>query len=113
VSVYCIGTGYLEFPVTDGSVAPIPPPYDATELADPELPFAGVPGTTLWNGAAPGSIEGFDADQRAVTGRAADGNELERGASDPERGGRVVPVRADQREAVRSAVMAFVMASMS
>ena len=58
VSVYCTGTGYLEFPVTDGSVAPIPPPYDVTELANPELTFAGVLGTTLWSGAAPGLIEG-------------------------------------------------------
>ena len=58
VSVYCTGTGSLEYPVPDGSVAPIPPPYDVTELADPELTFAGVPGVTLWSGAAPGLIEG-------------------------------------------------------
>jgi uncharacterized protein (TIGR03437 family) len=58
VSVYCTGTGSLEDPVPDGSVAPIPPPYDVTELADPELTFAGVPGVTLWSGAAPGLIEG-------------------------------------------------------
>jgi uncharacterized protein (TIGR03437 family) len=58
VSVYCTGTGYLETPVADGSVAPIPPPYNVTELAYPELTFAGVPGATLWSGAAPGLIEG-------------------------------------------------------
>ena len=58
VSVYCTGTGSLETPVVDGSIAPIPPPYNVTELADPELTFAGVPGATLWSGAAPGLIEG-------------------------------------------------------
>jgi uncharacterized protein (TIGR03437 family) len=58
VSVYCTGTGWLEYPVTDGSVAPIPPPYDTTELVDPVVTFAGVPGATLWSGAAPGLIEG-------------------------------------------------------
>ncbi|HEX3747490.1 MAG TPA: SBBP repeat-containing protein [Bryobacteraceae bacterium] len=57
VSVYCIGTGYLENPVIDGSVAPIPPPYNVTELT-PQLKFAGEAGTTLWSGAAPGLIEG-------------------------------------------------------
>jgi uncharacterized protein (TIGR03437 family) len=58
VSVYCTGTGYLEYPVVDGSVTPIPPPFDVTELVYPELQFAGVAGTTLWSGAAPGLIEG-------------------------------------------------------
>jgi uncharacterized protein (TIGR03437 family) len=58
VSVYCTGTGYLEIPVVDGSVAPIPPPYNTTELPYPQIAFAGVPGVTLWSGAAPGLIEG-------------------------------------------------------
>jgi len=58
VSVYCTGTGYLENQVTDGSLAPIPPPYNTTEFASPMLTFAGVAGTTLWSGAAPGLIEG-------------------------------------------------------
>jgi uncharacterized protein (TIGR03437 family) len=58
VSVYCTGTGHLENPVTDGSLAPIPPPYNTTEFASPLLTFAGVAGTTLWSGAAPGLIEG-------------------------------------------------------
>ena len=58
VSVYCTGTGHLENPVSDGSLAPIPPPFDVTEFASPLLTFAGVAGTTLWSGAAPGLIEG-------------------------------------------------------
>jgi uncharacterized protein (TIGR03437 family) len=58
VSVYCTGTGYLQNLVVDGSVAPIPPPYDTTELQNPGVEFAGVAGTTLWSGAAPGLIEG-------------------------------------------------------
>jgi len=59
VSVYCTGTGYLEIPVTDGMVAPIPPPYNTLELANPVVKFAGVAGTTLWSGAAPGIVEGM------------------------------------------------------
>ncbi|HUB81719.1 MAG TPA: SBBP repeat-containing protein [Bryobacteraceae bacterium] len=58
VSVYCTGTGYLENLPVDGSLAPIPPPFDVTELTDPELQFAGIAGNTLWSGAAPGLIEG-------------------------------------------------------
>jgi uncharacterized protein (TIGR03437 family) len=57
VSLYCTGTGYLEYPVTDGTVAPIPPPYITTQYTMQET-FAGVAGVTLWSGAAPGLIEG-------------------------------------------------------
>ncbi len=58
VSVYCTGMGTLKTPVIDGSVAPIPPPYNITELANAMLSFSGQYGTTLWIGAAPGLIEG-------------------------------------------------------
>ena len=58
VSVYCTGTGYLEMPVPDGQVAPIPPPFITTATPAPQVTFAGVPGTTLWSGAAPGLVFG-------------------------------------------------------
>jgi uncharacterized protein (TIGR03437 family) len=58
VSVYCTGTGYLEMPVPDGQVAPIPPPLISTATPAPQVTFAGVPGTTLWSGAAPGLVFG-------------------------------------------------------
>jgi len=57
-ALYCTGMGSLKTPVTDGSVAPIPPPYDITELANAALSFDGQSGAILWIGAAPGLIEG-------------------------------------------------------
>ena len=57
--MYCTGTGYLEIPVSDGMVAPIPPPYNILELVNPVVKFAGMAGTTLWGGAAPGIVEGM------------------------------------------------------
>jgi uncharacterized protein (TIGR03437 family) len=57
VSIYCTGTGYLEMPVADGRLTPIPPPFITTQLT-PRVLFAGVPGTTLWSGSAPGLIFG-------------------------------------------------------
>jgi uncharacterized protein (TIGR03437 family) len=57
VSVYCTGTGRLVTPVADGSVAPIPPPFNTTDYPN-KIQFANVAGTVLWSGAAPGIIQG-------------------------------------------------------
>ena len=57
VSVYCTGAGYLETPVTDGSVTAIPPPFNTTQFPQ-RIQFAGLAGTILWSGAAPGIIAG-------------------------------------------------------
>jgi uncharacterized protein (TIGR03437 family) len=57
VSIYATGTGYLEVPLTDGQLTPIPPPYITTQFAD-QVTFAGVAGVTLWSGSAPGLIAG-------------------------------------------------------
>ncbi|HLK68006.1 MAG TPA: SBBP repeat-containing protein [Bryobacteraceae bacterium] len=66
VSVYATGTGYLTDvnhtvlnPLADGQVTPIPPPYIVTSIYNPEVLFAGVAGTTLFSGAAPGLIAGM------------------------------------------------------
>jgi hypothetical protein len=45
------------FPLRLARLPPFPPPYNVTDLANPQLTFAGVAGTTLWSGAAPGLIE--------------------------------------------------------
>jgi uncharacterized protein (TIGR03437 family) len=58
ISVYCTGTGYLEMPVADGQLAPIPPAFITTALPPPQVSFAGIPGATLWSGAAPGLVFG-------------------------------------------------------
>ncbi|HSB18172.1 MAG TPA: SBBP repeat-containing protein [Bryobacteraceae bacterium] len=65
VSIYATGLGTLvndsrstRNPLADGQVTPIPPPYILTELAYPQVTFAGVAGVTLWSGAAPGLIAG-------------------------------------------------------
>jgi uncharacterized protein (TIGR03437 family) len=57
VSIYGTGTGYLESPVTDGQLTPIPPPFIILQYT-PQVTFAGMAGTTLWSGAAPGEIAG-------------------------------------------------------
>jgi uncharacterized protein (TIGR03437 family) len=57
VSIYATGTGRLATPLDDGQVTPIPPPYILTSL-QPVVTFAGVPGTVLWSGSAPGLIVG-------------------------------------------------------
>jgi uncharacterized protein (TIGR03437 family) len=43
--------------VSDGEIAPIPPPLISLKRA-PEVLFAGTPGTVVWAGAAPGLIIG-------------------------------------------------------
>jgi uncharacterized protein (TIGR03437 family) len=65
VSIYATGTGYLTDmarttlnPIPDGQVTPIPPPYYVTQIYGPQVTFAGVPGTTLFSGSAPGLIVG-------------------------------------------------------
>jgi uncharacterized protein (TIGR03437 family) len=45
-------------PLADGQVTPIPPPYFFTQFYDPQVLFAGVAGTTLFSGSAPGLIAG-------------------------------------------------------
>ena len=57
VSIYATGTGYLETPATDGSITPIPPPFNILETT-PIVTFNGVAGVTVWSGAAPGLIAG-------------------------------------------------------
>jgi uncharacterized protein (TIGR03437 family) len=65
VSLYATGTGYLTDvarttlnPIPDGQVTPMPPPYYVTQIYGPLVTFAGVPGTTLFSGSAPGLIVG-------------------------------------------------------
>ncbi len=65
VSIYATGAGYLTDasrtvlnPLADGQVTPIPPPYFFTSIYNPQVFFAGVAGTTLFSGAAPGLIAG-------------------------------------------------------
>lgn len=65
VSIYATGLGTLIDssrsllnPLADGEVTPIPPPYIMTELVAPQVTFAGIPGTTLWSGSAPGLVAG-------------------------------------------------------
>jgi uncharacterized protein (TIGR03437 family) len=65
VSIYATGTGYLTNasrtvlnPLADGQVTPIPPPYFYTSIYAPQVFFAGVAGTTLFSGSAPGLIAG-------------------------------------------------------
>ncbi len=58
VSLYGTGLGPLTATVTDGSLAPIPPPYNPTELVAVNVIFAGVSQVSSWIGAAPGLIEG-------------------------------------------------------
>jgi uncharacterized protein (TIGR03437 family) len=65
VSIYATGMGYLTDasrtvlnPLPDGQVTPIPPPYFFTQVYDPQVLFAGVAGTTLFSGSAPGLIAG-------------------------------------------------------
>lgn len=65
VSIYATGTGYLTDvglthlnPLPDGQVTPIPPPYIVTSIYNPQVFFAGVAGTTLFSGSAPGLIAG-------------------------------------------------------
>ena len=67
VSIYATGTGYVVSSplgppgsgpgIRDGQITPLPPPY--LLLVDtPQVTFAGVPGTVLWAGLAPGLIAG-------------------------------------------------------
>ena len=58
VSIYGTGLGPLTAHVTDGSLAPIPPPFNPTELVVVNVSFARVNQVALWSGAAPGLIEG-------------------------------------------------------
>jgi uncharacterized protein (TIGR03437 family) len=58
VSVYATGTGSLKTPLADGQLTPIPPPYILTQIASPQVTFAGVAGTTVWSGSAPGLVAG-------------------------------------------------------
>ncbi|HYL77392.1 MAG TPA: SBBP repeat-containing protein [Bryobacteraceae bacterium] len=65
VSIYASGMGYLTNashtvlnPLADGQVTPLPPPYFYTSIYAPQVFFAGVAGTTLFSGAAPGLIAG-------------------------------------------------------
>ena len=58
VSVYATGTGSLKTPLADGQLAPIPPPYILTQIASPQVTFAGLAGTTVWSGSAPGLVAG-------------------------------------------------------
>lgn len=67
VSIYATGTGtVVSSPlgppgsgpgVRDGEVTPLPPPYFLV-IDPPQVTFAGVPGTVLWAGSAPGLIAG-------------------------------------------------------
>jgi uncharacterized protein (TIGR03437 family) len=57
VSIYATGTGYLESPVVDGQLTPIPPPYIVTQYT-PQVTFASTPGTVLWSGSAPTLVAG-------------------------------------------------------
>ena len=57
VSIYATGTGYLESPIRDGQLTPIPPPYTVLQFT-PQVTFAGVAGTVQWAGSAPGLIAG-------------------------------------------------------
>ena len=58
VSVYAIGTGSLKTPLADGQLTPIPPPFILTAIASPQVTFAGLAGTTVWSGSAPGLVAG-------------------------------------------------------
>jgi len=73
VSVYCSGTGYLTYPVTGGSIAPIPPPYDTLERAGPEITFSGAGHDPVERGRA-WIDRGGDADRCAVARGVAIGN---------------------------------------
>ena len=57
VSIYATGTGPLSTSLGDGSVTPIPPPYDVLQLAV-QVTFDNVAGEVLWAGSAPGLIAG-------------------------------------------------------
>lgn len=83
VSIYATGTGYLTDasrtvlnPLADGQVTPIPPPYFFTSIYDPQVFFAGVAGTTLFSGSAPGLIAGVTQINVQLPGSLPDGTVL-------------------------------------
>lgn len=61
ISVYATGMDMFDVDFPDGQVVPISPllPFNFSLNGD-SVTFAGIPGTTLWEGAAPGFIFGLD-----------------------------------------------------